>query len=112
MRKRLTFMSNNHTLIPPSGICSTVSAVSPRCEEEELPDFLLRVPPVIERARSGEGSFNSLHLSPANISLVTGKFPCDLFKRIQFHLSTSNIHFLFRKEMLNNLIVLVQTRIW
>ena len=49
------------------------SAVSPKGATVELPEFLLQLPPAIERARTSEGSFGSVHLSPANISLVNGE---------------------------------------
>ena len=50
------------------------SVASPQGVTAELPDFLLQLPPAIERARTSEGSFGSVHLSPANISLVNGGY--------------------------------------
>ena len=49
------------------------SALSPQGVTTELPELLLQLPPAIERARTSEGSFGSVHLSPANISLVNGE---------------------------------------
>ena len=46
-------------------VCSDVSPV-------ELPDLLVQCPS-IERIRASEGSFGSINLSPADISLVNGK---------------------------------------
>ena len=57
-----------------SGSSNVFSAVSPQGVTAELPDFLLQLPPAIERARTSEGSFGSVHLSPANISLVNGEY--------------------------------------
>ena len=69
------------------------SAVSPQGETEELPEFLLQLPPEIERARTSEGSFGSVHLSPANISLVNGEYsvvppnskPFETIRKVMIH---------------------------
>ena len=55
-----------------TGLSSVFTTVCSEVSPVELPDLLVQCP-TIERIRVSEGSFGSINLSPADISLVNGK---------------------------------------